>query len=60
MFDFSLQRRKKRKEKQKNKLENLQCAEPAFTASIGYPRREGYEPFLLVLRVSIAFFACLR
>jgi len=34
MFYFSPQRRKKRKEKQKNKLENLQCAEPAFTASM--------------------------
>jgi hypothetical protein len=58
--NLSPQRRKGRKEKQKIDGENLQCAEPAFVASIGYPGIERYEPFFLVIRVSFAFFASLR
>jgi hypothetical protein len=38
----------------------VQCAEPAFVASIGYPVIERYEPFFPVIRVSFAFFASLR
>jgi hypothetical protein len=40
--------------------EDVQCAEPAFVASIGYPVIERYEPFFPVIRVSFAFFASLR
>jgi hypothetical protein len=39
---------------------NLQCAEPAFVASIGDPGIERYQPFFLVVRFSFAFFASLR
>jgi len=40
--------------------ENLQCAEPAFAAGIGYPGIERYEQYFLVVPVSFAFFASLR
>jgi hypothetical protein len=57
---FSPQRRKERKEKQKIAGENLQCAEAAFVASIGYPGIERHESLFHVIRVSFAFFASLR
>jgi hypothetical protein len=40
--------------------ENLQNAEPAFVASIGYPGIERHKLLFLVVRVSFALFASLR
>jgi hypothetical protein len=40
--------------------ENLQSAEPAFVASIGYPGIERHKLLFLVVRVSFALFASLR
>jgi hypothetical protein len=58
--DFHRKGAKNAKKSKNIVWENLQSAELAIVASIGYSGRERYEPSFLVIRVSFAFFAPLR
>ena len=58
--DFHRKGAKNAKKTRKIVWENLQSAELAIVASIGYSGREHYEPFFIIFRDSFAFFASLR
>jgi len=58
--DFHRKGAKNAKKSRKIVCENLQSAELAIVASIGYSGRERYEPFFIIFRDFFAFFAPLR